>query len=188
MVLSHSQYQHLIKPKDKHGPRSTAELISSLGSISQLLSICLNTNLLFFTGKKREHQNNAVRSMLLGLFKDMIMQWFVNINYHSLSSVLLPLLSIVITSGFLRWCVLLQPKRERKRWKQPKNVHSSMKRKIPELGKLHCYHWLSFTALVFITEREREEKEKKNLYVGMEFSTVHEQQVFHVIPNSGKRF
>lgn len=101
VVLSHSQHQHLIKPKDKHGPRSTAELISSLGSISQLPSICSNANLLFFTGKKREHEYNAVRSTLLWLFKNMIMQQFVNINYHSLSSVSLPLLRIVITSCFL---------------------------------------------------------------------------------------
>ncbi len=85
MVLSHGQHQHLIKPKDKHGPRSTAELISSPGSISQLPSICPNTNLLFFTGKTREHQNNAVRSMLLGLFKNMIIQRTVNINYHVFS-------------------------------------------------------------------------------------------------------
>lgn len=53
VVLSHGQHQHLIKPKDKHGPRSTAELISSPGSISQLPSICPNTNLLFFTGKTK---------------------------------------------------------------------------------------------------------------------------------------
>lgn len=52
VVLSHGQHQHLIKTKDKHGPRSTAELISSPGSISQLPSICPNTNLLFFMGKK----------------------------------------------------------------------------------------------------------------------------------------
>lgn len=51
VVLSHCQHQHLIKPKDKHGPWSTAELISSRGSDSQLLSICPNTNLLFFTAK-----------------------------------------------------------------------------------------------------------------------------------------
>ena len=104
VVLSLGQHQHLIKPKDKHGPRSTAELISSPGSISQLPSICLNTNLLFFTGgkkKRREHQNNAVRSTLLWLFKNTIMQRPVNINYHCLSSALLALLWAVITSGFL---------------------------------------------------------------------------------------
>lgn len=54
MVLSHGQHQHLIKAKDKHGPRSTAELISSPGSVGQLLSICPNTNLLFFTGWKKK--------------------------------------------------------------------------------------------------------------------------------------
>lgn len=91
VVLSHSQHQHLIKPKDKHGARSTAELISSPGSIGQLPSICPNTNLLFFTrGKKREHQNNAVGSMLLS--QDIIMERSVNINYRDLSSLLLPLL------------------------------------------------------------------------------------------------
>lgn len=53
VVLSHSQHQHLIKPKDKHGLRSSAELISSPGIISQLPSICPNTNLLFFFTRKR---------------------------------------------------------------------------------------------------------------------------------------
>lgn len=54
VVLSHGQHQHLIKAKDKHGPRSTAELISSPGSVGQLLSICPNTNLLFFNGEGGE--------------------------------------------------------------------------------------------------------------------------------------
>lgn len=57
VVLSHCQHQHLIKAKDKHGPRSTAELISSPGSFSQLLSICPNTNLLFFTAKVKNREN-----------------------------------------------------------------------------------------------------------------------------------
>lgn len=90
VVLSYGQHQHLIKPKDKHGPRSTAELISSPGSISQLLSICPNTNLLFFTGKKRGHQNNADRSMFLGLFRNMIMQRSVDSNQHGLFSASVP--------------------------------------------------------------------------------------------------
>lgn len=108
VVLSHGQHQHLIKPKDKHWSRSTAELISSPGSISQLLSICPNTNLLFFTGKKRGHQNNADRSMFLGLFRNMIMQRSVDTNLHGLSSASVPSLWIVITSFFTS-CVLRQP-------------------------------------------------------------------------------
>lgn len=106
----------------------------------------------FSQGKQREHQNNAVRSTLLGLFKNMIMQRSVNINYHGLSSALLPLLWIVITSGFLTWCVLLQPKKweksgQKKTWKYEK--------KRFEFGKHHHYHGLSFSVLDFVTVRTR---------------------------------
>lgn len=149
MVLSHGQHQHLIKPKDKHGPRSTAELISSPGCISQLLSICPNTNLLFFRGEKREHQNNADRSMLLGLFKNMIIQQSVNINYHWL---VLSVLWIVITPGFLTWCILLLPEGERS--SQKKKQKYEKKRRV-EFGKHHHYTGLSFSVLDFVAVRAR---------------------------------
>lgn len=71
VVLSHCQHQHLIKPKDKHGPQSTAELISSRGSISQLLSICPNTNLLFFTAKVKKKKKKRSQKQ----------HWQINITW-----------------------------------------------------------------------------------------------------------
>lgn len=113
--------------------------------------------------------------MLLGLFKNMIIQQSVNINYNWL---VLSVLWIVITPGFLTLCILLQPEGER----------SSQKKKQKYEKKSWVWETSSLSWSVFQRPWLCGSENKKNLYVGLEFSTVHEQQVFHVIPNSGKRF
>lgn len=70
-----------------------------------------------FSQGKKEHQNNAVRSALLGLFRIMIMQQSVNINYHGMSLVLLRWLWKVIMSRFLDlWFTVAKKERKRQKW------------------------------------------------------------------------
>ena len=69
--------------------------------------------------------------------------------------VLLPLLWVVITSGFLTWCVLPQPKRGRKSEKHPEKDTALWKEERFEFVKHHHYHGLSFSVLDSITVRRR---------------------------------
>lgn len=169
MVLSHCQHQHPIKPKDKHGPWSTVELISSPGCISQLLSICPNTNLLFFTEKKRTLKQCSLR-------KQLFRRLWISTTMTSPQCYYLCSEESFLVSWHDVFCFILKEK------KVARERHGSMKRKeevwetssLPQSVFQHL--WLCGS------------ENKKNLYVGLEFKTVHEQQVFHVIPNTGKRF
>lgn len=60
--------------------------------------------------------------------------------------------------------------------------HGSMKRKE------EVWETSSLPQSVFQRPWLCSSENKKNLYVGLEFKTVHEQQVFRVIPNTAKRF
>lgn len=107
-----------------------------------------------FSQGKKEHQNNAVRAALLGLFRIMIMQQSVNINYHGMSLVLLRWLWKVIMSRFLDMWFTVAKKRKKKTKMGPRKSHRNMKRKRCEFG----YHYQSLSLIVLDSTAVRKRK------------------------------